>query len=130
MQIRTMAMKYAIGAIFFALILSPSILTALVWTPLNFYIVVSCVLVSVCIGFAFSKIKWLAAAISSLINATPPYPHWLSFSDSGDIIFNRNFFFPDIGGFMALFLFSMLCFFVIFWSTQRASNPRDGLKTH
>ena len=69
-----------------ALLLSPSILTALVWTPVNLFIAFATLLVATAFAIWLPRAKLPIATIGSLLIGVPPYPNWLWYSEGGLIV--------------------------------------------
>lgn len=118
MRNKTKILKVAIALLAAVMLLSPPLLTALVWTPVNLYIAFIALLFSMAIRFTLPKCKWIGAIITAALIAIPPYPHWLNFNNYGEVQLNPQLFLGDFAGSAILFVIAMLCFFALFWASN------------
>ncbi len=103
-----------------ALLLSPALMMASVWT--NVDLIVSVVAVSTCILVAqfAQRWRWPCAIIASLLIAVPPYPYWLFASEERGwyLHFFHGYSVHEVPilRFSAVMIVALLLFGVIFWA--------------
>lgn len=108
-------------AVAIALLLLPGLsMIAVAWADID--LVVALVAITVCILIAIwlPRLRWIGAAIASLLVAVPPYPYWLNWNDARG--WHLHFFHgvklesSSIAVFAMIFLAAMLLFAAIFWA--------------
>lgn len=107
-----------IGAI--ALLLLPSVIGALVWTPFNLCFVGVALILTIICARRVSGFKWFLALLTSSFVALPPYPNWLYWSDNkgwhlwlGPSL--RNW---ELGANLIILLISLMLFAALFWAIR------------
>lgn len=114
-----------------AILLLPGLsMIAVAWADIG--LVVALVAITVCILIAIwlPRLRWIGAAIASLLIAIPPYPYWLNWNDAHGWYFH---FFHDvnlesssIAVFAMIFLAAMLLFATIFWALGKRQVARHN----
>ncbi len=118
---RGSALKLLVGGFAILLLLIPSLLTAIVWTTINFYLSALIIGLTIVAAFTLPKSKWLFAAIAAASIALPPYPNWLFWNENdGWYIWVgpslRNL---EIGANIVLFIIALIPFIGLFWAINK-----------
>lgn len=120
------------GVVCAFLLLVPGLMMASIWTPVNLLVAFLAIIVSVLAAIWLPNWKWVAAVVTALLIAVPPYPYWL-FSDN-----NGRWYFHFFHGFTLqklplptfgfVFVVSLVLFAVIFWTVSglRNTSARTG----
>ena len=117
------------GGLAAVLLILPSIVTAIVWTTINFYITVFFTASTIAVAYVLPKAKWFFAVITAALVALPPYPNWVYWSSHdgwffwrGESLRNLN-----LGANAILFTVAFLLFVVVFWAFgAKASGAKEA----
>jgi len=120
---RTRRVIVAILAI--ALLLSPGVVMALVYTELNLLVSV----LAVALVLAFSRVtavRWVMAVMGAVLVAVPPYPFWVFSDNEGHWFFSFFGGFTlgsaPIGTFAIWFALALASFAALFWAIGRRQD--------
>src|SRR5690348_7861325 len=85
-------LRVIVGLLAVAVLLTPSYIMALVWTPLDLLVAIAAVLLVV-VFRRFSRVRWCLAVVAALLVAVPPYPYWVFYGEK------RGWYLHFFGGF-------------------------------
>lgn len=121
MRNRVSKLRLLVGGFAVLLLLTPSLVTAIVWTTVNFYISALTIGLTIAVALTLPKSKWLFAAIAAASIALPPYPNWLFWNEKdGWYIWVgpslRNL---EIGANIVFFAIALIPFIGLFWAINK-----------
>ncbi|UNK49280.1 hypothetical protein MNR01_16375 [Lysobacter sp. S4-A87] len=69
--------RIVVGGLIIALLLLPSWLQAMTWTPINFWVALTSILISLLLVYRSRRWRWPSALVTGVLIAVAPYPNWL-----------------------------------------------------
>jgi hypothetical protein len=122
-------LRVVAGLLVVAVLLAPSYVMALVWTPLDFLVAVLAILLVVAFSRS-SKLRWVLAVVAALLIAIPPYPYWVFYGGKRGwyLHFFGGFTLQTlpIGTFCSFFVVALALFAVLFWALPHPRRYADA----
>ncbi|MUV14564.1 hypothetical protein [Noviluteimonas gilva] len=77
------ARRVLLAAVVACLLLLPGVLTALVWTPVNFLVALGAIALTIASAVWLPQARWPFALLGAALVGIPPYPNWLWYDENG-----------------------------------------------
>jgi hypothetical protein len=128
-RISFLVVRIGVTVLCVVLLLVPGLTMAYVWTPIDLVIALAGIIVSLFVAAWLPTWKWMAAIVTSLLIAVPPYPYWLFNDNKGNWYFHffrgfnlHNLPLPTFG---LVFTIAMVLFCLLYWATAglKKSSP-------
>ncbi|GGD35452.1 hypothetical protein [Pseudoxanthomonas indica] len=125
--------KKIVGVLALMGLLAPSVLMAMVWTPINLVAAIAIVVSWLALSKRAPGVSRLGAAIAALLLTFPLYPHWIWNSNDRGWHFHVGTQISNLGedwlGFAGMFVYCLMLFAVVRWAFKatRTHLNQDAL---